>query len=98
MQTEAIAALAASGAAVLGVPAALIVGFRQARTAHGPAVIGQWDDDRTARRTYRDWIGLCGTTPSVCIKLTEEGDGVQRTLRTWTARGESVTGPDEQGD
>ncbi|MBY8877476.1 hypothetical protein [Actinacidiphila acidipaludis] len=33
MQIEAISAVAASGAAILGIPAALIVGFRQARAA-----------------------------------------------------------------
>ncbi|MEY2232791.1 hypothetical protein [Streptomyces sp. BF23-19] len=39
MQLEAIAAFVASGAAVLGVPAALIVGLRQARAAHHAAEV-----------------------------------------------------------
>lgn len=48
MQIESISALAASGAAILGVPAALLVGFRQARGAReaaehaGQAASGQW--------------------------------------------------------
>ncbi|MFC8877719.1 hypothetical protein [Streptomyces ardesiacus] len=37
MQIEAISALAASAAAILGVPAALVVGFRQARAAREAA-------------------------------------------------------------
>ncbi|NEE23033.1 hypothetical protein G3M58_93360 [Streptomyces sp. SID7499] len=37
MQIEAVSALIASGAAVLGVPAALVVGLRQARAARQAA-------------------------------------------------------------
>ncbi|MCX5078890.1 hypothetical protein OHA84_37305 (plasmid) [Streptomyces sp. NBC_00513] len=50
MQPEAIAAFVASGAAVLGVPAALIVGLRQARAAHHAAEVAA----RTTRHQWRD--------------------------------------------
>lgn len=53
VQTEAIAALAASGAAVLGVPAALIVGFRQARTAHHAAELTAHATHSQARKAAR---------------------------------------------
>ncbi|MET7816268.1 hypothetical protein ABZT26_36205 [Streptomyces sp. NPDC005395] len=53
MQTEAIAALAASGAAVLGVPAALVVGFRQARVANHAAVLAAVTVHDQSRKTAR---------------------------------------------
>ncbi|MFD5403779.1 hypothetical protein [Streptomyces griseorubiginosus] len=53
MQTEAIAALAASGAAVLGVPAALIVGVRQARAAHHAAEVTAHATHDQARKAAR---------------------------------------------
>jgi hypothetical protein len=48
MQIEAISALAASGAAVLGVPAALIVGLRQARAGREAA-------ERAAQAASAQW-------------------------------------------
>ncbi|MFV5997926.1 hypothetical protein ACNPQM_37505 [Streptomyces sp. NPDC056231] len=62
----------------------------------GPAVIGQWEDDSTARKTYRRWIGLYGTNPAATVRLIEEINGVQHPLRTWTVAGEYVTEPGEQ--
>jgi hypothetical protein len=64
----------------------------------GPTVEGQWESKPTARKTYRDWIGLYGELPAVVIRLLEETDGVQRTLRAWTAQGEVVTDPEEPDD
>ncbi|WP_328380615.1 hypothetical protein OHB13_38035 (plasmid) [Streptomyces sp. NBC_00440] len=60
--------------------------------ADGPAVEGDWSDGSTARRNYRDWVGLYGSDPHVAIQLIEEADGCRRVLKTWTARGE-VEGP-----
>lgn len=54
----------------------------------GPAVTGEWVDDTTARRTYRGWVGLYGSNPSVVIRLIEDSDGGQRVLKMWTALGE----------
>lgn len=54
----------------------------------GPAVTGDWASEGPALRTYRDWIGLYGTSPATTIELTAETDGVQRALRRWTAAGE----------
>ena len=54
----------------------------------GPAVTGEWVDDTTARRTYRGWVGLYGSSASVVIRLIEDGDGGQRVLKTWTELGE----------
>lgn len=60
--------------------------------ADGPAVEGEWIDDSTARRTYRDWVGLYGSNPSVVIRLVEETGGRRHVIKTWTAQGE-VEGP-----
>ncbi|MGA4966966.1 hypothetical protein [Streptomyces pseudogriseolus] len=51
MQPEAIATLVAAGAAVLGVPAALAVGFRQARAARHAAELAVRAAHDQARRT-----------------------------------------------
>ncbi|MGO4418069.1 hypothetical protein AB4Z54_04710 [Streptomyces sp. MCAF7] len=56
----------------------------------GPAVTGEWTDDATALRTYRDWVGLYGSQPTIVIQLIEETGGVQHARRTWTAQGETV--------
>ncbi|WP_163016027.1 hypothetical protein, partial [Streptomyces sp. Tu 4128] len=53
MQTEALAALAASGAAVLGVPAALVVGFRQARVANHASLLAAVTVHDQSRKTAR---------------------------------------------
>lgn len=51
----------------------------------GPAVSGDWTSDITAMRTYREWVGLYGSNPSVVIRFIEEADGRQRVLKTWIA-------------
>ena len=53
--------------------------------AGGPAVAGWWSDEATARRIYRDHIGLYGSDPSVVIRLVEETADGQRVLETWPA-------------
>lgn len=47
----------------------------------------QWrlTSDITAMRTYREWVGLYGSNPSVVVRLIEEADGRQRVLKTWIA-------------
>ncbi|MFE7243724.1 hypothetical protein [Streptomyces sp. NPDC057580] len=62
--------------------------------AGGPAVTGEWTDEVTALRTYRGWVGLYGSNPSVVIRLIEETGGNRNLLRTWTARGETEAPPD----
>jgi hypothetical protein len=55
VQTESIAALTASAAAVLGVPAALLVGFRQARAArHAAELTARAAHDQARRQARRD--------------------------------------------
>ncbi|MFD8384330.1 hypothetical protein ACFV2X_38410 [Streptomyces sp. NPDC059679] len=54
--------------------------------AGGPAVTGWWSVEATARRCYRDWIGVYGSDPAVVIRLVEETAGGQRVLETWPAR------------
>lgn len=61
--------------------------------AGGPAVTGEWADDSTARRTWRDWIGLYGSDERVVIRLAEETGGSERVLLTWE-RGRAVEGSD----
>ncbi|MDX3232560.1 hypothetical protein [Streptomyces sp. ME19-01-6] len=57
----------------------------------GPGVTGEWASGATARKTYREWIGLYAAKDSaVVVQLVEETDGVRRTLRRWTAQGEVV--------
>ncbi|WP_030185944.1 hypothetical protein [Streptomyces capuensis] len=53
--------------------------------AGGPAVTGWWSNEATARRNYRDHIGLYGSGQSVVIRLVEETAGGQRVLETWPA-------------
>ncbi|WP_351235357.1 hypothetical protein [Streptomyces sp. NPDC002133] len=60
--------------------------------ADGPAVEGEWKVPATAQDRYTEWVGLDGTDPDVVIRLIEETDGRQRTVKTWTAQGE-VEGP-----
>ncbi|MFB8247040.1 hypothetical protein ACFC5X_18615 [Streptomyces sp. NPDC055952] len=55
MQPESIAALAASAAAVLGVPTALLVGYRQARAArHAAELTARAAHDQVRRQARRD--------------------------------------------
>lgn len=62
--------------------------------AHGPAITGQWTDGATARRTWRDWVGLYGSDEKVVIRLTDDADGNERLLIAWE-RGRLVPkGPD----
>ena len=65
MQIEAIAALTASGAAVLGVPAALVVGFRQARAARLAA-------ETTAQAARDQWRRNARREAAVTFALTAE--------------------------
>ncbi|WP_405849111.1 hypothetical protein [Streptomyces sp. NBC_01518] len=60
----------------------------------GPAVSGEWANGATARRTWRDWVGLYGSDEKVVIRLTEDADGNERVLMAWE-RGRIVgTGSD----
>ncbi|MEU9274888.1 hypothetical protein [Streptomyces sp. NPDC048341] len=62
--------------------------------ADGPAVTGEWADDATARRTWRDWVGLYGSDEKVVVRLAEEIGGRERVLMSWE-RGRVVeTGSD----
>ncbi|POX44931.1 hypothetical protein [Streptomyces sp. Ru72] len=51
--------------------------------AGGPAITGEWVDGATARRTWRDWVGLYGSDEKVAIHLAEEADGSERVLMAW---------------
>ncbi|MEU7206161.1 hypothetical protein [Streptomyces sp. NPDC045470] len=51
--------------------------------ADGPAVTGEWADETTARRIWRDWVGLYGSDDSVVIRLVEESDGQEQELTAW---------------
>ncbi|POX50932.1 hypothetical protein [Streptomyces sp. Ru72] len=50
--------------------------------ADGQAVTGEWADGATARRTWRDWVGLYGSDEEVVIRLTEDSEG-ERVLMAW---------------
>lgn len=41
-------------------------------TANGPAVTEEWAAEATARRTWRDWIGLYGSDENVLVRLIED--------------------------
>lgn len=60
----------------------------------GPATMGEWAVEATARRTYRRWLGLYGSQPATVIQLIEEAAGARRVLRKWTNQGETVTEPE----
>ncbi|MET9852185.1 hypothetical protein ABZY57_04435 [Streptomyces sp. NPDC006450] len=53
--------------------------------------MGEWAAEDTARRTYRRWLGLYGST--AVIRLIEETAVGRQVLRTWTDQGETVTEP-----
>ncbi|MGW2706257.1 hypothetical protein [Streptomyces sp. NPDC001340] len=57
--------------------------------AGGPMVTGEWADGATARRTWRDWVGLYGSDEKVVIRLAENADGGERVLMAWK-RGHAV--------
>jgi hypothetical protein len=60
----------------------------------GPAVTGQWEDDSTARSTYKAWVGTYTDNPAVVVQFTaEDDDGVQRIVRKWEVDRETVTEP-----
>ncbi|MFE1314727.1 hypothetical protein [Streptomyces sp. NPDC058755] len=62
--------------------------------AGGPTVTGEWADGATARRTWRDWVGLYGSDEKVVIRLAEDADDGERVLMAWE-RGHAVeTGSD----
>lgn len=63
--------------------------------AGGPAVTGEWADGATARRTWRDWVGLYGSDEKVVIRLAEGAGGGERLLMVWE-RGHAV-GADSDG-
>ncbi|MFJ9855666.1 hypothetical protein [Streptomyces sp. NPDC101150] len=52
-------------------------------TAAGPAVTGEWSAGPTARRTWRDWIGLYGSGEDVIIRLVEDANDGERVLAEW---------------
>ncbi|MDG9712640.1 hypothetical protein [Streptomyces sp. DH10] len=85
MQTESIAALAASAAAVLGVPAALLVGFRQARAArHAAELTTRSAHDHVRRQARRDaaveFIIAVEKAKKAALLLYESDDPVEDTL------------------
>ncbi|PAZ11319.1 hypothetical protein CLM62_36425 [Streptomyces sp. SA15] len=43
----------------------------------------QLADGVTARRTWRDWVGLYGSDEKVVIRLTDDADGSERLLVAW---------------
>ncbi|MFJ9870056.1 hypothetical protein [Streptomyces sp. NPDC101165] len=55
----------------------------------GPTVTGEWADGATARRTWRDWVGLYGSDEKVVIRLAEDADDGERVLMAWE-RGHAV--------
>lgn len=57
--------------------------------AGGPSVTGEWAADTTARRTWRDRVGLYGSNEKVVIRLAEETGGSERVLLAWE-RGQVV--------
>ncbi|MGW2725388.1 hypothetical protein [Streptomyces sp. NPDC001492] len=82
MQTESIAALAASAAAVLGVPAALLVGYRQARAArHAAELTARAAHDQVRRQARRDaaveFIIAVEKARKAALLLAESDDPVE---------------------
>ncbi|AWI30403.1 hypothetical protein [Streptomyces tirandamycinicus] len=85
MQTEAIAALAASGAAVLGVPAALVVGMRQARAAHRAAELTAHAAHSQARKSARREASVAFVLAAEaafdeCMRMFESRDPIEEYL------------------
>ncbi|MFG2400351.1 hypothetical protein [Streptomyces lydicus] len=52
-------------------------------TAAGPAVTGEWSAAPTARRTWRDWIGLYGSGEDVIIRLVKDAGDGEQVLAEW---------------
>ncbi|MGV9248028.1 hypothetical protein [Streptomyces sp. NPDC003710] len=82
MQTESIAALAASAAAVLGVPAALLVGFRQARAArHAAELTARAAHDQVRRQARREaaveFVIAVEKAKGAALRLYESDDPVE---------------------
>ncbi|WP_328643902.1 hypothetical protein [Streptomyces canus] len=64
-------------------------------TAGGPSVTGEWAEDTTAHKTWRDWIGLYGSDENVTVRVVETADGRTRDVAVWERR--RVTWPPEKG-
>jgi hypothetical protein len=63
--------------------------------ANGPTVEGELADGTTARRAYRDCIGLYGSNPGVVIRLIEETDGRRRVRMSTTEPNLPIPAPAE---
>ncbi|MFF5019469.1 hypothetical protein [Streptomyces sp. NPDC001165] len=59
--------------------------------AESPVVEGEWTRFSTAEDRYTEWVGLYSKDPNVVVWLIEATGGRERVLRTWTARGETVS-------
>lgn len=55
-------------------------------SANGPAATGEQAEDATARRTWRDWVGMYGSDENTVICLIEERDGRELVLTAWEHR------------
>lgn len=82
VQSEAIAALAASAAAVRGVPAALIVGLRQARAAqHAAELTAQAAHIQARKSTRREaavtFVLAAETALDECMHMYESKDSIE---------------------
>ncbi|MEV8590928.1 hypothetical protein AB0424_28710 [Streptomyces sp. NPDC051180] len=50
----------------------------------GPRVTGEWDDEPTADRKFRAWVGLYGVPGPTVITLVEQTpDGRERLIKQW---------------
>jgi hypothetical protein len=65
-------------------------------TAGGPSVTGEWTEDTTARKAWRDWIGLYGSDEKVTVRVVETAAGRTQDVAVWE-RGR-VTWPPEERD
>ncbi|MGW2725117.1 hypothetical protein [Streptomyces sp. NPDC001492] len=53
-------------------------------TPGGPAVIGEWTLDRTARERWDEWVGLYATAGSdVTVRIDEVSPDGQRLVLNW---------------
>jgi hypothetical protein len=51
--------------------------------AGGPAATGDWTEETTARKTWRDWVDLYGSSETVVVRLTEQTDAGEDVLMLW---------------
>ncbi|MFF7176816.1 hypothetical protein [Streptomyces pseudovenezuelae] len=49
----------------------------------GPVVTGEWTEDATARKAWRDWIGLYGSDEKVTVRVIETADGLTTDIAVW---------------